>query len=84
MCDPKMNRFLERIKDLETSIIKHFHEEHLAGDGPEIDRWKRKVKELEGENAKLSGKLALVRTLTEELKDMNARLEKNIAKLLRG
>ncbi len=38
-----------RTMKLETSMIKHFQDEHLAGDGPEIDRWKKKVKDLEAE-----------------------------------
>ena len=44
----------ERIRDLEYSIANHFTNEHLAGKGPEIDRWKRKVKELESELAAAS------------------------------
>ncbi len=33
-----------RLKALEDSMIRHFQEEHLAGDGPEIDRWKARLK----------------------------------------
>jgi len=40
----------DRITDLETGMVKHFYEEHLRGDGPEIDRWKR-------ENAALCSEL---------------------------
>lgn len=36
----------EKIEELETSMILHFQKEHLEGDGPEIDRWKRMVKQL--------------------------------------
>jgi len=36
-----------KVKELEVSMILHFQKEHLEGDGPEIDRWKRRVKELE-------------------------------------
>jgi hypothetical protein len=39
-------RLAARIKQLEESAVRHFQEEHLAGDGPEIDRWKRRVKHL--------------------------------------
>lgn len=38
---------LARIEELEASMTRHFSEEHLAGDGPEIDRWKAKYQELE-------------------------------------
>jgi len=34
---------LARLKEHEDSMVRHFQEEHLAGDGPEIDRWKRHV-----------------------------------------
>ncbi len=34
---------IERLKE---SMAKHFHTEHLSGDGPEIDRWKAKAKSL--------------------------------------
>jgi hypothetical protein len=34
---------LARVKEHEDSMVRHFQEEHLAGDGPEIDRWKRHV-----------------------------------------
>jgi len=34
------------VERLKLSILAHFNEEHLAGDGPEIDRWKREVARL--------------------------------------
>jgi len=37
----------ERIERLETSMVNHFVEYHLEGDGPEIDRWRAKAKQLE-------------------------------------
>jgi len=39
----------QRVSALESSMVRHFQEEHLAGDGPEIDRWKARVAELERE-----------------------------------
>lgn len=33
-------RSLERV---EASMVRHFQEEHIAGDGPEIDRWKARL-----------------------------------------
>jgi hypothetical protein len=35
-----------RVRTLEDSMVRHFQEEHLAGDGPEIDRWKLRVRTL--------------------------------------
>lgn len=32
------------VEKLKTSMAKHFADEHLAGDGPEIDRWKTLAK----------------------------------------
>lgn len=32
------------VERLKVSMVNHFQREHLEGDGPEIDRWKRKVK----------------------------------------
>ncbi len=37
----------DRIEELERSMVKHFNEEHLAGDGPEIQRWKNKLERAE-------------------------------------
>ncbi len=37
----------EEIERLKESMAKHFHTEHLSGDGPEIDRWKAKCREAE-------------------------------------
>lgn len=34
---------------LKTSMAEHFQRDHLAGDGPEIDRWKARVRELEAQ-----------------------------------
>ena len=33
----------KRIIDFEHSMKSHFQRDHLEGDGPEIDRWKRKL-----------------------------------------
>ncbi len=33
------------VKKLQDSMIRHFQREHLEGEGPEIDRWKRKLTE---------------------------------------
>lgn len=35
----------QRIIDLENSMKGHFQRDHLEGDGPEIDQWKRKMEE---------------------------------------
>lgn len=35
-----------RVKELERSIIGHFQREHLEGDGPDIDRWKARLRVL--------------------------------------
>ena len=45
ICNPRLalEHAKERIAELGASIARHFAEEHLAGDGPEIDRWKRRV-----------------------------------------
>lgn len=32
-----------RVKELESSMASRFQREHLKGDGPEIDRWRRRV-----------------------------------------
>lgn len=29
-----------RLAETQSSMVRHFNEEHLAGDGPEIDRWR--------------------------------------------
>lgn len=34
---------LARVQEVELSCISHFQRDHLEGDGPEIDRWKRKL-----------------------------------------
>jgi len=36
---------------LKTSMAEHFQRDHLAGDGPEIDRWRTRVKVLEAQAA---------------------------------
>ena len=50
----------QRITELEASMIRHFQEEHLEGDGPEIDRWKRVLRT----SVMLGESLALVLTKT--------------------
>lgn len=49
----KIDRLREQNKELlaenetlKVDMVNHFHKEHLHGDGPEIDRWKRQNKEL--------------------------------------
>jgi hypothetical protein len=44
----KLEAAQARVKELEVSCISHFQRDHLEGDGPEIDRWKRKLKEAVG------------------------------------
>jgi hypothetical protein len=39
----------DRVRELEASMVKHFNEEHLAGNGPEIQRWKNRCFEYEEE-----------------------------------
>jgi hypothetical protein len=34
------------VERLKASMVEHFQREHLEGDGPEIDRWKREVERL--------------------------------------
>lgn len=53
-------RIVDRIQQIEQenerlkqSMVQHFSEEHLAGDGPEIDRWKAQNRQLEQRNAEL-------------------------------
>lgn len=41
-----------RVQELEASIADHFQRDHLEGDGPEIDRWRRAVGEALEEAAK--------------------------------
>lgn len=50
-----LNEKQARIEALEQSMVDHFQNEHLAGDGPEIDRWKRRVEALEKQNDKFTG-----------------------------
>ena len=61
-----------RIRELEKSIADHFTNEHLAGDGPEIDRWKRKVAELEAELAKAKLQIEEQRLTIEGGEDIQA------------
>ena len=65
----------QRITLLETSMRSHFEEEHLSGDGPEIDRWKSKVHDeevklllAERSLAEAREKLAKVVEALEEMK----------------
>lgn len=44
-------RLTAEVEKLQRSMTAHFTEEHLAGDGPEIDRWKREVERLTRELA---------------------------------
>lgn len=36
-----------RVEAVNGSMLAHFQRDHIEGDGPEIDRWKRKVAALE-------------------------------------
>lgn len=42
-----------RVAEMEQSMLGHFQREHLAGDGQEIDRWKRQKATMEREHAAL-------------------------------
>ncbi len=46
-----------RVVELKVSMVRHFTEEHLAGDGPEIDRWKAKARTAEATAERLSAAL---------------------------
>lgn len=54
----------KQIVELKTDMIMHFHKEHLQGDGPEIDRWKRQNKEL----------TATISRQAEEIEKLNSEL----------
>ena len=43
----------ERINEQQLGIMRHFRDEHLAGDGPKIDRWKRRLAAVEAAGWKL-------------------------------
>jgi len=45
------------LRDHAASMLSHFQREHLEGDGPEIDRWKRKNEALKTEVEQLGGRL---------------------------
>jgi DNA repair exonuclease SbcCD ATPase subunit len=68
-----------RIAELEASMVRHFQEEHLAGDGPEVDRWKRRVAELEAKLAEAKQQtqdMILERDqLLDEKKELEAEME---------
>lgn len=57
---------VERLKE---SMQRHFVEEHLAGDGPEIDRWKRQCAALEQRHEEDA---AEIKRLNHALTDCNA------------
>lgn len=44
-----VTRLQEEVDRLKQSMVDHFKRDHLAGDGPEIDRWKARVQELEAQ-----------------------------------
>jgi hypothetical protein len=48
-CADLLEKAEAEVERLKLSMLAHFNEEHLAGDGPEIDRWKRKVERLQAE-----------------------------------
>ena len=58
---------------LKVDMVMHFHNEHLHGDGPEIDRWKRQNKEWIAENERLTSENSVLR---EQNSAMNASLVK--------
>ncbi len=39
----------EEVERLKQSMVHHFQREHLAGDGPEIDRWRAEVAKLKAD-----------------------------------
>lgn len=56
--DNDMSKLRDENQRLKQSMMQHFSEEHLAGDGPEIDRWKAQNRQLEQQNAELRSQLA--------------------------
>lgn len=53
----------ERLKQ---SMVQHFSEEHLAGDGPEIDYWKAQNRQLEQRNAELRAQVKAAQAHMED------------------
>ena len=47
-----------KVKELQDSMVSHFQRQHLEGDGPEIDRWRFKLKAAEAEVEQLKTALA--------------------------
>jgi len=41
------------VKQIQDSMLKHFQEEHLEGDGPEINRWKWRSEHIKAQRDKL-------------------------------
>lgn len=63
------------IADLSASMLRHFQEEHLMGDGPEIDRWKRRLAEREEQIEAYQFTLADYEKLTLKLGEATSRYE---------
>jgi hypothetical protein len=53
-------RLAERVKELQQSMVRHFSEEHLEGDGPESERWKAKTRTAESRASRLAEALRSV------------------------
>lgn len=67
----------ERLKE---SMQRHFIEEHLAGDGPEIDRWKRQCAALDQRHEEDA---AEVKRLNHALTDCDAEVMEQSARIAR-
>lgn len=57
------------VERLKLSMLAHFNEEHLAGDGPEIDRWKAEVKLWQGRSTTSARDAATYEAEVERLRE---------------
>ena len=64
----EIERLEARVKEVEASMVSHFQREHLEGDGPEIDRWKAQVRDIEEVLAAEKREVAYVRQERDALK----------------
>jgi predicted RNase H-like nuclease (RuvC/YqgF family) len=58
------------VERLKLSVLAHFNEEHLAGDGPEIDRWKAEVKLWQGRSTTSARDAATYEAEVERLRGL--------------
>jgi rubrerythrin len=88
----EVQRLLTDLERVEDSMVRHFQEEHLAGDGPEIDRWKARAKQAEAErdrfeqlaHVRLNRKdslRAVIQTRNNHIKHLEKRVERADAEL---